>query len=172
MDLNLITIANDGQMLVDTNYFDSEPAKHGYTYLSWNVGAMRLLVPDHCHHFLEEMKTGKHVTVCYGPFDDFESPDMAKFAAELDALATGEADEDMKHGFNGNGFDIVFDDDTDAPFSIITHSALSDRIMPASDGHFMMPVHIYTRLGLMMTMQGYYIPVDKIPAGIPQIDVA
>lgn len=42
----MITISNDGQKIVSTNYWDTEHAKRGFLYLSWNAGAGRLLLPD------------------------------------------------------------------------------------------------------------------------------
>src|ERR1700744_5802447 len=44
--ITMITIANDGQNLITTNYWDSEYAKMGLIYLTWNAGAARLLLPD------------------------------------------------------------------------------------------------------------------------------
>ena len=42
----MITITNQGQRITSTNYWDSDNARAGYLYLSWNAGAARLMVPD------------------------------------------------------------------------------------------------------------------------------
>lgn len=41
----MITIANDGQRLVETNYWTLPHAQRGLCYLTANAGALRLLVP-------------------------------------------------------------------------------------------------------------------------------
>ena len=41
---------NDGTKLVSTNYFESEPAKQGECYLTWNKSVGRLLVPQTFSH--------------------------------------------------------------------------------------------------------------------------
>ncbi len=40
---NFIEIGNKGTEIVKTNYWQLEPAKKGFCYLSWNAGAARLL---------------------------------------------------------------------------------------------------------------------------------
>jgi hypothetical protein len=42
----LLSICNSGQDISDTNFWDSEIASRGFTFLSWNAGAARLMVPD------------------------------------------------------------------------------------------------------------------------------
>jgi hypothetical protein len=42
----MITISNDGQAVVATNYWSTPPAVRGLLYLTINAGALRLLVPD------------------------------------------------------------------------------------------------------------------------------
>lgn len=59
----MITIRNDGQALVATNYWDSEHAARGLCYLSANAGALRLLVPSAAGDMLADMRTGKRVTI-------------------------------------------------------------------------------------------------------------
>lgn len=55
----MILIQNNGEKLLETNYFDSPQASIGEYYLSWNAGVARLLVPDLSAHALTEMRTGK-----------------------------------------------------------------------------------------------------------------
>ena len=42
----MIETQNTGQAIANTNYLDSEHAARWFFYLSWNVCAARLLVPD------------------------------------------------------------------------------------------------------------------------------
>lgn len=59
----MITIANDGQRLVETNYWTLPHAQRGLCYLTANAGALRLLVPVAAAQYLAEMRTGKSVTI-------------------------------------------------------------------------------------------------------------
>ena len=59
----MITIANNGPDIADTNYWASEHANVGLCYLSGNAGAWRLLVPEAAEGLLPEMRTGKRVTI-------------------------------------------------------------------------------------------------------------
>lgn len=54
--MDMILIENQGQIVKQTNYWDSEQARAGYCYLSWNAGAGRVLVPDPAKSWLREMK--------------------------------------------------------------------------------------------------------------------
>lgn len=63
MTNDLIKIVNNGSEIVETNYWETQNAKKGYYYLTWNAGAARLLVPIPMHPSLHEMKTGKFVVI-------------------------------------------------------------------------------------------------------------
>ena len=52
---DVISIENKGQRIVRTNYFDTENARSGFVYLSWNAGAGRVLLPDSRKEWLPEM---------------------------------------------------------------------------------------------------------------------
>jgi hypothetical protein len=41
-----LQIKNDGPAIVSSNYWDTEYAQHGAVFLSVNVRAFRLLLPD------------------------------------------------------------------------------------------------------------------------------
>jgi hypothetical protein len=58
-----IKVANNGQDITETNYWDSELAQRGLFFLSGNAGALRLLVPDNRISSIGEMKTGRFVTI-------------------------------------------------------------------------------------------------------------
>jgi len=59
----MLTITNDGQTLVSTNYWDLPHARQGLLYVSGNAGALRLLVPPAAEGMVEEMRTGKSVMI-------------------------------------------------------------------------------------------------------------
>ena len=65
-----IIIHNQGQAIRSTSYWDSEQAKAGYVYLSWNAGAGRLLIPDRLKPILREMRDAREVLVSRGPWVD------------------------------------------------------------------------------------------------------
>ena len=56
---------NDGEKLISTNYWQSEPAKKGECYLTWNKGTGRLLVPQSFIQLIEEIKRTKIVEIEY-----------------------------------------------------------------------------------------------------------
>jgi hypothetical protein len=59
----MITIENDGQAIVETNFWKSEKAELGEKYLSWSEGAARLLVPDSIKLEVKKMMNMKFVGI-------------------------------------------------------------------------------------------------------------
>lgn len=59
----VLTIANNGPDIAETNYWDTELNRRGLFYLSGNAGALRLLVPDAYVGAVAEMKRGRFVTI-------------------------------------------------------------------------------------------------------------
>lgn len=57
-------IANNGQLIVKTNFWESAFGKNGYYYLSLNAGACRLLVPN--MDYMHEIRTGKFTKINLG----------------------------------------------------------------------------------------------------------
>lgn len=58
--------SNDGEILQSTNYFDSDAAKRGQYYLTWNNGVGRLLVPQSAQdELLREIRKTKKVEIEY-----------------------------------------------------------------------------------------------------------
>ena len=97
----MLTIANNGQDVASTNYWNSEHARSGLCYLTANAGALRLLVPRAAAGMLEEMRTASSVTI----ENSISEP--------------------------GKCVDIVFEDRTDAPFALALDLALVDgRLTP------------------------------------------
>jgi len=59
----LLTFANNGTEIAQTNFWDSSYAQKGIFYVSANAGTLRLLVPPGTEHTIAEMKTGKRVEI-------------------------------------------------------------------------------------------------------------
>ena len=111
----MIKIANNGQDLASTDYWETEHASAGLLYLSANAGALRLLVPEAAEGLLAEMRTGKRVTI---------KPSM--------------------HMPGGQCVDLVFEDDTDSPFSVAVDRKQIDRPLQRGAG---LPFTVWTEGG-------------------------
>ena len=57
---------NKGGELAETNYFDTELARNGFMFLSWNASVARLIVPDSQIFHIQEMKTGQYCVITRG----------------------------------------------------------------------------------------------------------
>jgi len=108
-----LTISNNGQQIVKTNYFTSEHAIMGLFYLSINAGAARLLVPDAAEHWLHDILSSDYAILTRGPRD-------------------GEP-----------GYELLFEDNSDEPFMFHMSSASFDRLLPESDAGIDLPLLIY-----------------------------
>ncbi|GAP37912.1 hypothetical protein ABXN37_22585 [Piscinibacter sakaiensis] len=96
-----ITISNAGAEIRATNYWETKQASAGLCYLTANAGTWRLLVPEAAEGALEEMRTGRTATI---------EPSLQ---------------------LPGRAWDVVFEDGTDAPFSIAIDRRQVDRPMTA-----------------------------------------
>ena len=52
-----IIVENDGPIIVNTNYWESEHATAGYAYLTINAGCYRLLMPPGQDQLIQEITT-------------------------------------------------------------------------------------------------------------------
>lgn len=93
----MINIANDGEQIVSTNYWELPHAKKGLLYLSGNAKVWRLLLPAAAEGgMLPEMRTGKRVVI---------EPSIQSAGC----------------------WDIVFEDGTDSPFAVALDKRQVDR---------------------------------------------
>lgn len=69
----LMHIFNDGQEIVETNYWGSEAERAGKLFVSCNAGAIRLLLPRSMGVGLGEMRVATYAICSVGPW-----PDVAK----------------------------------------------------------------------------------------------
>lgn len=118
---NFIMIDNNEMEIKDTNYFKTKQAKNGYIYFSFNAGACRVLVPEITANpfILSEMNTAKRVEVSY------------------------EAMPSNLGGETGDGYIVIFDDGTAAPFSLITPLEGCDRKLLKKDHNQKMMLIVY-----------------------------
>ena len=123
-------------MLTSTNYFDSRRATCGAFFLSWNAGAGRLLVPDNREPTVREMGTAEHVILNSGPWNA-----MGGF----DAL------------------ELLFEDNSDAPFAITMGANQSDHALPDSDQRSKLYIAVWTRGGMRLRLPARYRKVLEIP---------
>jgi hypothetical protein len=134
----LITVINDGPLIRETNYFDTEHALAGSFYLSWNAGKCRLLMPDNTLlTSLSEMLTGKYVVISVGPWN---SPKGIKA-----------------------GIELMFEDNSDSPMSIHMTTEQSDRNLPDSDQGSGFTVDAVGRKGVLATWPGHFRKVKSLP---------
>ena len=132
----MLEIHNKGQAIASTNYWDSEHAKAGYFYLSWNAGAGRLLVPDSQKAMLREMKDAREVIISRGPWLD--------------------------HG-GREALELLWEDGSNNPFCIHLVAEQIDRLIPDTDQGGGFVVTAWTRGGLKGRWPGRYRVVPAIP---------
>ena len=134
--MGVITIGNQGQRITSTNYWDSDHARAGYLYLSWNAGAARLLLPDSQKPMIREMKTGRFVIISRGPWAD---------QGGREAL------------------ELLFEDGSDTPFSMHLVAEQCDRLIPDTEQGGGFVVTVWSRGGEKLRLPGKYRRVDSLP---------
>lgn len=132
----MLTIVNTGQALASTNYFDSEHAAGGLYFLSWNAGAGRLLMPDSRVLDLREMRSAKYVIVSRGPWPERGGRE---------------------------GIELLFEDNSDAPFCLHLSAEQSDRLLPEINQGGGFEIVAWTRGGRVANWPGKYRKVSRIP---------
>lgn len=129
----MITIGNKGPEIDSTNYWDTEHAQSGYLYLSFNAGAARLLVPDSQLAAIKEMRTGKYVIISRGKYQGREA------------------------------YELLFEDNTDNPYSIHIVAEQSDRLIPATDAGKDFIFTVWTKPGKQLELPAKYRIVKQLP---------
>jgi hypothetical protein len=129
----VITISNDGQRILKTNYWDTEHAAAGFFYLSWNAGAGRLLIPDSQKSVISEFKKTVYVIVSRGKLNG------------RDAL------------------ELLFEDHSDEPYCIHIVSEQCDRLIPDHEQGGGFVIAVWTQSGLKCRYPGKYRVVDSLP---------
>ena len=134
--MTFISIANRGQAIASTNYWDMEHAKAGLIFLSWNAGAGRVLIPDVQKPLLRQMKGAKSVIVSGGPWPDRGGRDA---------------------------WELMWEDYSEAPFAIHLLAEQSDRLLAETDLGKGFTISVWTRGGMKGRWPGRYRRVDQIP---------
>ena len=129
-------IQNRGQAILSTDYWDTPHALAGYLYLSWNAGAGRLLIPDSQKLLLNEMRPARYVIVSRGPWPEHS---------------------------NREALELLFEDDSDAPFCLHLVAEQTDRLLPDTDQGGGFVIAAWTRGGLKQRWPGRYRRVDQLP---------
>lgn len=136
-----IGIKNDGQKIVETNFWETDYAHNGICYLSINAGCYRLLIPENRRDWLREINTAKEIIISRGPAPQASPP-------KSDAL------------------EILFEDGTDSPFMILIGPEQVERMPADADHGWKGVMHIYDRLAekpLIEFTRVYYRRVKKLP---------
>lgn len=136
----MLIIENQGQAIARTNYWDSDHAKAGYFFLSWNAGAGRLLMPDSQKAALAEMRSAKYVIVSRGPWTD---------QGGRDAL------------------EMLFEDGSDSPYCLHLVAEQTDRLLPDDNQGGGFVITVWTRGGEKLRLPGRYRTVKSLPCLAP-----
>ncbi len=139
MNQEALLITNNGIEIETTNFWDSALARRGLFFLSWNAGASRLLVPDSQKHQLDEMLTGRKVTIAFGKREEYPDSD---------------------------GIEVLFDDGTANPFSLILSIEQSDRRLPKKENGLMSTLLVYIREGHVFTLPITILFTKTIPVDL------
>lgn len=126
-----ISVINDGPYVKETNYFDSELAKSGVIYISWNANEGRL--------FLSELHRDA--------IAEITSVDVSHVLMRTGQLS-----------FGLNGIELMFDDNSLAPYSITITDLASDRVISSFPNN-QTNLHIYTVEGLIKSYSVTHIPM-------------
>src|SRR5262252_8262224 len=88
---DLITVENDGPLIVRSNYWDSDLARAGRFFVSVYEGTIRVLVPHGLYGLVADMRDAKECVLSQGPW-------LKKSGHEV--------------------VEIMFDDGSDSPFAM------------------------------------------------------
>jgi hypothetical protein len=127
---------NNGQDLVQTDFWDSALCRAGKMFLAWNAGAARLLVPDSRVDDLDDMHAADEVIISCGRCEDEDA---------------------------GETLELMFVDGSHAPYCLYLPSEQTDRMAPESDQGEDFVVAVWTRNGKSLQLQGRYRVVEAIP---------
>ncbi len=112
----ILCLKNDGQKIASTNFWETVGNHHGLFFLSTNAGALRLMVPDSQRHVVNEFHNVKHVRVTRGLHHEVPS--------EI-------------------GIELVFVDDSRAPYVLQMHASNLDRLFPKSEAGQDLPFTVW-----------------------------
>lgn len=129
----MVYISNEGENIVETNYWDSELAKKGLFFLSWNDGTARLLMPKIQENYLREIKSGKCVIITRGIYRGVES------------------------------LEIMFEDYSESPFVIFLSLGQTDRVIKDVSKKTTFTLTVLTAEGEVARFPAKYRRAKKLP---------
>lgn len=132
-NVELLRIANNGEEIIETNFFETHEAKMGIVFLSWNAGAARLMLPKALEaQFKREIRNATEVVFTGGRYKD------------RDAL------------------EIMFEDNSFAPFMLLIGEEQSDFKLGRRREEFF-NFHIYTQEGKLTSFKARARMVKTLP---------
>jgi hypothetical protein len=134
----VIKIINDGPALVSTDYWRTEHCARGFAYLSINAGAARLMLPPALHSALADMRSAREVIISRG---QLQPPG----------------------GRGQDALELMFEDDSDAPFALHMLMSQCDRTLPANDQGGGFDLVVSTEAGEQLRLPARYRVVDVLP---------
>jgi len=132
----MLIVENNGPEIIETNYFKTEHAARGFFYMTINAGAFRLLVPDVQLYSTTDMQAATEVIISRGPW-----PDKGK----ADAL------------------ELLFEDNTDDPFSIHLPMEQYDRMPGNKDANKPFIFSAWSSGGKLFEKPCFFRMVKKLP---------
>lgn len=131
----MITIENDNSEIISSNYWLTEWAKKGIMAASLNAGTFRVLLPDSMKDMVIEMKTGKEIIISKGQY-------QGRIA-----------------------YEILFDDHTKSPFSLIIgdNQIFSLQVADSEQGKALMVAVWMKGPKKVFEMPARFRVVDKLP---------
>ena len=129
----ILSIKNDRANIVEMNYWDTDHARNGYLFLSWNARAARLLMPDALKGELKAMRGAREVIISRGPMHDQDA------------------------------YELMFEDGSDNPYAMHVGLSRSDRVLPASEHGRSFIFTVWTREGEQLRLPARYRIVATLP---------
>lgn len=134
--MSFIHIENDGQMITDTNYWDSDYARNGIWYFSVNAGCVRCLLPPGVWSSFEKsvVKTTDYVVISRGVYR------------------------------GQDGYEILFEDHSSSPYVVETGANQWERAIPTFEsGRTGIAFHIYDNGLLVGKLHAKFRAVAILP---------
>ena len=78
----MIITTNDDQLILKTNYWESDQARWGKIYCEINGGAIRLLLPEILHSMVDEVQSSKYVILSRGPWPEMDRREAVELLFE------------------------------------------------------------------------------------------
>ena len=137
----MLTIQNDRNKIISTNYWASELNSKGLYYISINAGTFRILVPDIYEDLKSEFETGKDIIITTG----------------------------KEQG--SDAVEILFDDHSSDPFRLLVDQQQLDRIPINKDYNKFHSLLMYTKdCKLILSSKVYLRKVKNLPCLKPLPD--